>query len=118
MQCYGVSAYFRFFGARAGAPGTGWYAYDLGEWHVVVLNSNCEVIGCGPGSEQHAWLVADLAANEARCTLAYWHHPRFSSGPHGDYGPVAPLWEALALAGGDVVMVGHDHLYERFAPMA
>jgi hypothetical protein len=118
MQDDGGAAYFRYFGDRAGPVGAGWYAYDLGEWHVVVLNSNCEVIGCGPGSEQDAWLLADLAASDARCTLAYWHHPRFSSGPHGDYGPVAPLWEAVALEGAEIVLVGHDHLYERFAPMA
>ena len=112
------AAYYRYFGTRAGAVGEGWYSYDLGAWHVIVLNSNCELVGCSSGSAQHSWLVADLAATDARCTLAYWHHPRFSSGPHGDDDDVAPLWEALAGADADVVLVGHDHLYERFAPQA
>lgn len=119
MKDDGGAAYHRYFGTRAGTPGEGWYSYDLGAWHVVVLNSNCEIVACGPGSAQDAWLRTDLAAaSEARCTLAYWHHPRFSSGPHGDYPPVAPLWDALHAAGADVVLVGHDHLYERFAPQA
>jgi acid phosphatase type 7 len=115
IELDGGAAYFRYFGAAAGAAGEGWYGYDLGAWHVVVLNSNCEVVACGEGSAQLAWLVSDLAASDARCTLAYWHHPRFSSGPHGDYAPVAPLWEALDEADAELVLVGHDHLYERFA---
>jgi alkaline phosphatase len=118
MQDDGGDAYYRYFGDRAGTAGEGWYSYELGGWHVIVLNSNCEVIGCAPGSAQHDWLLADLAASNARCTLAYWHHPRFSSGPHGDYQPVAPLWEAVAGADTALVLVGHDHLYERFAPRA
>ena len=118
MQDDDGAAYYRYFGARAGAAGEGWYSYDLAAWHVIVLNSNCELVGCSPGTEQHAWLLADLAATDTHCTLAYWHHPRFSSGPHGDDDDVAPLWEALAEADADVVLVGHDHLYERFAPQA
>ncbi len=112
----GGAAYWRYFGDRAGTPGEGWYAYDIGDWHVVVLNSNCELIACGPGSAQHDWLTDDLAGTDARCTLAAMHHPRFSSGPHGDYAPVAPLWRALDDGGADLLLVGHDHLYERFAP--
>src|SRR5688500_6557831 len=112
----GGAAYFRYFGEGAGVPGEGWYSYDIGDWHIVVLNSNCELIACTPGSAQYEWLVDDLAAASVQCTLAYMHHPRFSSGPHGDYPPVAPLWEALHTAAADVVLVGHDHLYERFAP--
>ena len=118
MQDDAGAAYYRYFGDRAGTPGEGWYSYDLGAWHAVVLNSNCEIVACTPGSLQHEWLLADLAASDARCTLAYWHHPRFSSGPHGDYSPVAPLWEAVDAADADLVLVGHDHLYERFAPQA
>ena len=118
LQGDGGAAYFRYFGDRAGIPGEGWYSYHIGDWHVVVLNSNCELIACGPGSDQHGWLVADLAASDARCTVAYMHHPRFSSGPHGDYPPVAPLWEALDAAGVELLLVGHDHLYERFAAQA
>jgi calcineurin-like phosphoesterase family protein len=118
MQDDGGAAYHRYFGDRAGTPGEGWYSYDLGAWHVVVLNSNCEIVACAPDSPQHDWLLADLAASDARCTLAYWHHPRFTSGPHGDYPPVAPLWDALDAADADLVLVGHDHLYERFAPQS
>jgi alkaline phosphatase len=114
----GGAAYWRYFGDRAGTPGEGWYAYDIGDWHVVVLNSNCELIACGPGSPQHDWLTDDLAKTDARCTLAAMHHPRFSSGPHGDYAPVAPLWQALDDGGADLLLVGHDHLYERFASQA
>jgi hypothetical protein len=74
------AAYWSYFGTDAGAPGEGWYSYDHGAWHVVVLNSNCDRIGCQEGSPQHAWLIADLAAADAACTLAYWHHARFTSG--------------------------------------
>jgi len=116
LQDDGGAAYHRYFGDRAGTLGEGWYSYDIGDWHVVVLNSNCELIDCDPGSPQYEWLVADLAASDATCTLAYMHHPRFSSGPHGDYAPVAPLWDALDEADADLLLVGHDHLYERFAP--
>lgn len=109
------AAYHAYFGHRAGAPGAAWYSYEVGDWHIVVLDSNCELIGCGPGSAQHEWLVADLATTDALCTLAYQHHPRFSSGMHGDYPPVAPLWEVLHDAGAELMLVGHDHMYERFA---
>ncbi|MGH2417005.1 MAG: metallophosphoesterase family protein, partial [Candidatus Limnocylindria bacterium] len=115
----GAEGYYDYFGAAAGDPSRGYYSYQLGSWHVVALNSNCgEIGGCGRTSPQGRWLAEDLAANPTLCTLAYWHHPRFSSGPHGDYPPVAPLWDALHAAGADVVLVGHDHLYERFAPQA
>jgi len=113
-QTTDASGYFSYFGAAAGTPGEGWYSYDLGAWHVVVLNSNCEFfVRCDEGSPQHAWLVADLAAHPATCTLAYWHHPRYSSGRHGDDPQTIKLWQALASAGADLVLVGHDHDYER-----
>jgi len=111
-----AAGYFAYFGARAGKPGEGWYSYALGSWHVVVLNANCEEVGCDAGSPQQRWLAADLAAHPARCTLAYWHQPRFSSGLHGNENDVAPLWRTLQRAGADVVLSGHDHDYERFAP--
>jgi alkaline phosphatase len=114
-----ADGYFARYGERAGAPGRGWYSYELRGWHVVVLNSNCGLVpggGCAAGSEQERWLRADLAAHPARCTLAYWHHPRRSSGLHGDNPPVEPLRRALVDAGADVVVAGHDHHYERFAP--
>jgi hypothetical protein len=117
-QTLHAAGYFSYFGAAAGPPGQGWYSYDLGGWHLVALNSECDAVGgCGPGSPQLAWLVADLAAHPVVCTLAYWHHPRFSSGLHGDDTRTDPLWRALAAAGADIVLSGHDHDYERFAPI-
>jgi alkaline phosphatase len=113
----GASAYFAYFGHKAAPPG-GYYSYRLGSWHIVVINSNCDQIGgCGPGSKQLRWLQADLAQHKARCSLAYWHSPRFSSGPHGSDETMQPIWAALAKAGADIVLNGHDHLYQRFAPL-
>ena len=107
----GAVAYF-------GLPRTGYYSYELGSWHVVVLNSNCRPAGgCEHGSAQQRWLAEDLDGHDARCTLAYWHHPRFSSGIHGSDRTMAALWATLAAAGADVVLAGHDHHYERFAPL-
>jgi acid phosphatase type 7 len=104
--------------AYFGLPARGYYSYELGEWHVVVLNSNCGPAGgCGIGSPQQRWLEADLTASAARCTLGYWHHARFSSGLHGSDRTMAELWRTLARGGGDVVLAGHDHHYERFAPI-
>ena len=112
-----AAPYFDYFGSVAGTPGDGYYSYELGAWHIVVLNSDCvDVGGCGPGSRQEKWLRADLTAHPAACTLAYWHKPLFSSGgAHGNDPEVAPLWQALYDAGADVVIGGHDHNYERFA---
>ncbi|MDQ2825792.1 MAG: metallophosphoesterase [Actinomycetota bacterium] len=118
---YGVAkaaGYFAAFGAAAGEAPLGWYSYDLGDWHVVVLNSNCEVVGCATGGTQERWLRDDLAAHPAMCTLAYWHHPRFSSGTtHGSSTAVLPLYTALYDMGADVILNGHEHNYERFAPL-
>jgi hypothetical protein len=113
----GAAGYFRYFG-RVARPPRGYYSYDLGAWHVVVLNSNCRPAGgCAAGSPQERWLRADLAAHPAACTLAYAHHPRFSSGPHGSDETLVDLWRALYRAGVDVVLAGHDHHYERFRPL-
>lgn len=99
-------------------PPAGYYSYELGSWHVVVLNSNCRPAGgCNDGSPQQRWLASDLAKSQARCTLAYMHHPRYSSGLHGSDATIAPLWRTLARGGADVVLAGHDHHYERFAPL-
>jgi hypothetical protein len=115
----GAAGYYAYFGAAAGDPTKGYYSYDLGAWHLIALNSNCGFVGgCGPGSPQEQWLAADLAANRGRCLLAYWHHPRFSSGAHGDDPITGTFWERLYEAGADLVLVGHDHIYERFAPQA
>ena len=114
----GARGYFAYFGAAAGDPRAGYYSYDLGAWHIIVLNSNCdEVGGCEASSPQGRWLRADLAAHPAVCTLAYWHHPLFSSGQeHGGDSRVRPFWQALYNAGADVVLSSHEHNYERFAP--
>jgi acid phosphatase type 7 len=114
----GATPYFDYFGAAAGDPQNGYYSYELGTWHMVVLNSECaDVGGCEAGSRQETWLRADLAAHPAACTLAYWHKPLFSSGSaHGNDVSVKPLWQALYDANADVVVAGHDHNYERFAP--
>jgi hypothetical protein len=113
-----ASGYFRYFGAAAGNPAKGYYSFDLGDWHLIALNSNCsDVGGCKRGSAQVRWLRADLEAHaSARCTLAYWHHPLFSSGVHGSNSTYTAFWNELYAAGADVVLVGHDHDYERFAP--
>jgi calcineurin-like phosphoesterase family protein len=113
-----AAGYFRYFGRAAGPIGRGYYSFNLGKWHLVSLNSNCtEAGGCDEGSAQVKWLRRDLAAHRATCTLAYWHHPRFSSGRHGSNRSVAPLWKVLYEWRADVVLVGHDHDYERFAPL-
>jgi hypothetical protein len=113
-----ANGYFAYFGGAAGDPGRGYYSYDLGAWHIIVLNSNCDAVGgCEAGSSQGQWLRADLAAHPASCTLAYWHHPLFSSGKeHGGEEAMRPAWEMLYQAGADVVLAGHEHNYERFAP--
>jgi Calcineurin-like phosphoesterase len=113
----GAAGYFRYFGVVAGDRTKGYYSLDLGAWHLVALNSNCSAVGgCGEGSSQVRWLQADLVAHPALCTLAYWHHPRFSSGKHGSDAAYTAFWQALYEADADVVLVGHDHDYERFAP--
>jgi hypothetical protein len=112
-----AAAYFRYFGKAAGDPRKGYYSYTLGRWHIVVINSNCDFVGgCGTGSAQERWLRADLARHPSHCTIAYWHHPRFSSGLHGSSIFMAPIWRALYNAGADVVISAHDHDYERFGP--
>lgn len=109
----GAAPYFEYFGPNAGPAGLGYYSFDLGAWHVVVLNSN---VPAGPGSAQAAWLRGDLESSRSQCTLAAWHHPRFSSGRHGNDDQTRALWRLLYDGGADVVLSGHDHDYERFAP--
>lgn len=112
-----LAGYLGYFGEAAAPHGVSWYSYELGAWHIIVLDSDCaNVGGCGATSPQGEWLAADLGASRATCTLAIWHHPRFSSGFHGNDKGVAPFWQALYAAGADVVINGHDHDYERFAP--
>jgi len=114
----GATGYFGYFGAVAGNPSEGYYSFDIGSWHVIALNSNCgSVGGCAADTPQEQWLRADLVAHPAVCTLAYWHHPRFSSGSsHGNHTSMQAFWQALYDHDADVVLSGHDHDYERFAP--
>lgn len=115
----GAKDYYSYFGAAAGEPSKGYYSYDIGRWHIIALNSNCsEVGGCGAGSPQEHWLKADLKAHPNACTLAYWHHPRFSSGEHGSDSNYDAFWKDLYAAGAEIVLNGHDHDYERFAPQS
>jgi len=113
-----ASGYAHYFGAAAGDPSRGYYSYELGAWHIVVLNSECvEVGGCDAVSPQGQWLRQDLAQQAEPCTLAYFHKPLFSSGgKHGNDPEMKPLWDALYDAGAEIIINGHDHNYERFAP--
>jgi hypothetical protein len=108
-----ATPYFDYFSTAAGPSGLGFYSFDLGSWHIVALNSNIPVDG---GSSQVSWLRQDLAAHPAQCTLAYWHHPLFSSGSYGSAPSMRNLWLVLYAAGADMVLNGHEHFYERFAP--
>lgn len=119
-----ATPYFDYFGTAAGPFGKGWYSYDLAKWHLVALDSECgygtgqtTVGGCNTGSPQERWLRRDLASHKNVCTLAYWHEPRFSSGEHGDAIGMTAIWNDLAAAHADVVLSGHNHDYERFAPL-
>jgi hypothetical protein len=115
----GGQGYYGYFGMAAGDPAKGWYSFNLGSWHLIALNSNCTAIGgCASSNPQGQWLAADLAAHPGVCTLAYWHHPRFSSGPHGNDVLFQDFWTLLAAAGADLILNGHDHGYERFAPQS
>ena len=112
----GAAGHFGYWGPQAGPSGKAYYSYDIGGWHLIALNSNCgNVGGCDPSSAQGKWLAADLAANTKACTLAYWHIPLFSSGGRAAINS-KDLWTQLAAAKADVVLNGHDHIYERFAP--
>lgn len=112
-----ATPYFGYFGASAGDPTQGYYSYELGTWHIVVLNSECvEVGGCQQGSREERWLISDLDAHPSRCILAYWHKPLFSSGAkHGNDPEMKAFWIDLYKYKATVVINGHDHDYERFA---
>jgi hypothetical protein len=112
----GAAGYFNYFGARAGSPSQGYYSYDLGAWHLIALNSNCgDIGGCSTTSPQGQWLTNDLAAHPNRCTLAYWHIPVWTSG--GRSSPnMATITKMLYNSNADLILTGHDHIYERFAP--
>jgi 3',5'-cyclic AMP phosphodiesterase CpdA len=121
--------FFAYFCGSSGEPYEGWYSFELGAWHVVVLNSNCgtdldvpasvkdEFGGCRASSPQGRWLTADLDAHPSKCTLAMWHHPRFTSGVHGNAEYMRDAWRILDAHGADLMLAGHVHNYERFAPL-
>jgi hypothetical protein len=112
-QSPGAAGYFDYFGASAGVPGEGYYGYRLGAWHIIALNSE---ISAFPGSAQYEWLRAEVAANPARCVLAYFHTPVFGSGTNGSNPHMQAVWTVLYASGADVIVTGHNHSYERFAP--
>lgn len=110
----GAAPYFAYFGDRAGPTGKGFYSFELGDWLILMLNTNVEV---GAQSEQAAWLRAQLTGRTGRCEIAVGHHPRFSSGPHGPASRMSAIWQILYDGGVELTIAGHDHFYERFAPM-
>jgi hypothetical protein len=114
----GASGYFGYYGASAGDPSKGYYSFDIGSWHLVALNSNCDRVagGCASGSPQETWLRNDLAAHPAACTLAFDHHARYSSGHDGDNTFMQPMWQDLYNANAELFLSGHSHDYERYAP--
>lgn len=107
--------YFAYFGTAAGNPDAGYYSYDAGSWHIVVLNSNCNRINCNPEGPQLTWLKADLESHPNACSLAIFHHPRFTSGLT-EGGALYNFWDILYQYNTEIVINGHDHDYERFAP--
>lgn len=108
-----AAGYFGYWGSQAGDPAKGYYAFNLGTWRIYALNSE---IAHGAGSTQEQWLRADLAANPTQCALAFTHHPRFSSGTHGSDTGMSPIWQALYDYNAEILLGGHDHNYQRFAP--
>jgi calcineurin-like phosphoesterase family protein len=110
----GAAAYFAYFGPNAGPPGLGYYSFEAGAWHVVSLNSS---VPASLGSPQYQWLAGDLADRNARCVAAIWHHPMFSSGPNGPSSAMRDIWQLLQQARVEMVINGHEHVYERFVPL-
>lgn len=115
----GANGYFDYFGPRAGPERRGYYAFDLGDWHVISLNTGhlCERGACDEQSAQFKWLEADLAATKKKCVIAFWHHPTFNSGHHGPFVAALPMWKLMAAHHVELVLNGHEHFYERFEPL-
>lgn len=118
-----AEGYFDYFNGRgasdgpAGQRSKGYYSFNLGDWHLIALNGNCvEIGGCGRDSPQERWLRQDLASQPAKCSLAYFHQPLFSSGHHGNNPLYRDLWQTLYDYHADILLNAHDHDYERFAP--
>jgi hypothetical protein len=115
----GASGYFTYFGAAAGDPSKGYYSYNIGNnWLGIAINSNCgEIGGCGVGSPQYVWLQGVLDANPTKNVVAMWHHPRYSSGTnHGDAASMDAIWDLLVVKKADLILAGHEHNFEQFAP--
>lgn len=115
----GASGYYSYYSSKDYAASPGYYSYDLGDWHLVALNSNCAAIGgCGSTKPQFNWLKADLAANTDQCTLAYWHHPRFVSGEYSGVKNMSWAWNLLYNDNAEIILNGHEHSYQRFVPLS
>ena len=116
----GAEPYYEYFGERAGPGKRGYYSYDIGDWHVVSLNSELPPVSgrLAQAKAQDAWLIKDLAANKKICTVVYFHRPLFSSGDHGNSPSLRRIWDIMFRYRVDLVLNGHDHHYERFVPMA
>jgi acid phosphatase type 7 len=116
-----AGGYFSYFGSRAGPSGKGWYSFNVGTWHLIALNSECDRLGtaCASGGAEEQFVRSDLAAHASKCTLAFWHEPRISSGTATvtNAAAMVPIWKDLYNAGADLVLSGHKHFYERFAPL-
>jgi acid phosphatase type 7 len=111
-----AAGYFKYFGSGAGQSGKGYYSFNVGAWHIIALNSNCSQIGgCSSGSAEYNWLKSDLSSHTNLCTLAFWHHTLFSSGGFTSTS-IKPFWTLLYSYHADVILNGHAHIYERFAP--
>ena len=119
----GAAGYFAYFGKRAGTPRQPWSSFrPMPGWRIFLLDSNCEFVGgCGPHSPQGKWLAKELKKSPETCSIAAWHHPLYTSGGYNGDQPTidraTPLWNAVDAGGVDVVLVGHDHIYDRFAPI-
>ena len=115
----GAAPYFSYFGSAAGSAEKSWYSYTIGAWRIIVLNSECEIVGCDSSSAQYLWLETELesARTAGEPIAAMWHRPRFSTGMHGDYVAMQPIWSALATAEVALVLNGHEHNYERWVPL-
>src|SRR5437870_7528582 len=111
----GAAGFFQYFGAAGGDSGKYYYSYDLGAWHIMALNDQISMVA---GSPQEQWLRTELANNTKKCTLAYWHRPRFNSSGTNNLAAVKPLWDALYAYSADVVVNAHSQVYERFAPQS
>ncbi|HEY4100562.1 MAG TPA: metallophosphoesterase [Gemmatimonadales bacterium] len=115
----GATPYLQYFGSKAGSSKKGYYSYNVGDWHIISLNSEIAVDPAFSAQDRQAqldWLKQDLQSNKKLCTMAYWHNPRFSTGWHGSDVSLQPLWQILYDGNADLILSGHDHDYERFRP--